>query len=268
VLKARGKLRHNEQTPLPGDRVLFCEPAEGMDGTISELLPRQNLLTRPRVANVDLLCAMVCAKNPPPDYLLLDKLCANAISIGIEIVCVMNKSDQAAALLEAAFLQAYAAFSPVCVSARTGEGLQVLRQKFSGKTVCMAGQSGVGKSSLLKHFLPQRDVETGELGQKGKRGKHTTRMAELVPIGQGYLVDTPGFSLMELPCMDPGGLKALYPEFEPYEGKCRFVGCLHPSEPGCAVKEAVENGAVPQARYDRYVEILEDVQIKWRNRYE
>ncbi len=268
VLKARGKFRHIDQTPLPGDHVLFVEPAEGTEGAMGELLPRKNLLTRPRVANVDLLCAMVSATFPPPDFLLLDKLCANATGCGIEVVCVMNKSDQACADLASDFIRDYAAFSPRCLSVQNGEGIDDLKTLFAGKIVCLAGQSGVGKSSLLSRLLPQLHVETGELSEKSQRGKHTTRHAELVPMGEGILVDTPGFSLMELPLMDPITFTSLYPEFRPYEGQCRFIGCLHQAEPDCAVKTAVQQGLIPRARHARYVEILEDVQLRWRNRYE
>ena len=268
VLKARGKFRHIDQTPLPGDIVRFEEPKEGAEGAMGELLPRKNLLTRPRVANIDLLCAMVSATFPPPDYLLLDKLCANATACGIQVVCVMNKSEQASPELLSEFIGEYAAFSPQCLSVATKEGIDGLKALFVGKTVCLAGQSGVGKSSLLSCLLPQRHVETGELSEKSQRGKHTTRHAELVPADGGILVDTPGFSLMELPLMDPLTLQRLYPEFTPYGEQCRFIGCQHQSEPDCAIKAAVEQGLIPRARYARYVEILEDVQLRWRNRYE
>ncbi len=268
VLKARGKFRHVDQTPLPGDRVLFAEPDEGTEGAMEELLPRKNLLLRPRVANVDLLCAIVSASLPSPDYHLLDKLCANAISNGIDVVCVMNKSERASAELTSGFLRDYAAFTPKCISVATGDGLAEVKALFKGRTVCLAGQSGVGKSSLFKCLLPQRIVETAALSLKSHRGKHTTRQAELVPTDGGILVDTPGFSLLELPLMDPCELKSLYPELQPFEGKCRFIGCLHQSEPDCAVKAAAQQGLLSQARYARYVEILEDVQLRWRNRYE
>jgi ribosome biogenesis GTPase / thiamine phosphate phosphatase len=270
VLKARGKFRHADETPLPGDRVLFLEPPDGHEGAMEELLPRKNLMLRPRVANVDLLCAVVSASLPPPDFLLLDKLCANAVSCGIAVVCAMNKAEQATEGLLESFLRDYTAFSPLRVSARTGEGLPALQLLFSKKTVCFAGQSGVGKSSLLNRLLPgHKNFETGTLSERSQRGKQTTRHAELVPIeGGGILVDTPGFSLMDLPLMQPEELKLLYPEFLQYDGNCRFAGCLHVSEPDCAVKAAVKQGFIPRARHARYVELLKDVQLRWRNRYE
>jgi len=269
VLKARGKFRHEDMTPYPGDWVTFMEPLDGADGAMGELLPRRNLLLRPHVANVDVLCAVVSASLPPPDFLLLDKLCVNAVKCGIDVICVMNKAEQAGFELKEQFIKEYAAFNPICVSAKSGEQLKELKLRFSDKTVCLAGQSGVGKSSLLNALLPNRDFKTGQLSDKSNRGKHTTRHAELVPIEEGgILVDTPGFSLMELPLMQPEELKAQYPEFRPYEGNCRFTTCLHHTEPGCAIKEAVKQGNIPNARHVRYVEILEDVQMRWRNRYE
>ena len=269
ILRARGKFRHIDKTPLPGDWVSFQEPPRGSDGVMGALLPRKNLLLRPRVANVDLLCAVVSASVPSPDYLLLDKMCASANLSQIQTVCLLNKADQTPKVQLNTFKKEYAAFSPLCVSALTGEGFSELMPLFEGKVVCLAGQSGVGKSSLLNRLLPHREFETDTLSVHGNRGKHTTRHAELVPLTSGgLLVDTPGFSLMEMPLIEPERLRTLYPEFLPFEDKCRFIGCLHDKEPDCAIKEAVETGGVPKARHARYVELLEDVQMRWRNRYE
>jgi ribosome biogenesis GTPase len=227
------------------------------------------MLVRPQVANIDLLCAVVSATLPEPDYLLLDKLCANAALIGVEAICLMNKADQADETEKQAFLTDYAAFAPHLVSAKTGEGLCALRSHFSDKTVCFAGQSGVGKSSLLNRLMPQRERQTAKLSERGSRGKHTTRVAELVAIeGGGMLVDTPGFSLMELPLMPPEDLRSLYPELVTYEGQCRFLGCLHHTEPGCAAKAAIGRGGITRGRYDRYINLLTQMQQRWRNRYE
>lgn len=269
TLRARGRFRHIDKTPLPGDWVSFREPPPGKEGAMGTLLPRKNLLLRPRVANVDMLCALVSASVPPPDFLLLDKMCIHAAQMDIQTVCLMNKCDEASEDRMDAFMEDYAAFSPMLVSAQTGEGICELQPLLADKTVCLAGQSGVGKSSLLNRLLPHRNFKTGALSEHIDRGRHTTRHAELVPLDNGgMLVDTPGFSLMELPLMEPETLKTLYIEFQPYEGTCRFNGCLHDREPDCAVKQAVRDGNIPAARYARYVELLQDVQCKWRNRYE
>ena len=269
VLKARGKFRAQEQTPWPGDIVRFVPPEPGVDGAMGELLPRRNLLLRPKVANVDLLFAVISAQNPPPDYLLLDKLCANAMANDIQVVAVLNKCELIQAQQREAFLHDYASFTPLCVSTKTGQGQEALQRLASGRICCFAGQSGVGKTSLVNMLLPEKALQTGALSQKTGRGRHTTRHAELICTQSGgMIVDTPGFSLMELPLMEPQQLMELVPEFAPYLGQCRFTGCVHHHEPGCAVKAAVEAGAIPQSRYARYVTLLEQVQHKWRNRYE
>ena len=166
-------------------------------------------------------------------------------------------------------MQSYRAFDPLLVSALTNEGIEQLKQQTRGKTICLSGQSGVGKTSITNALLPGHAFQTGELSKKTSRGKHTTRHAELLPLPQGgTLVDTPGFSLMELPLMEPEALYTLYPEFDAYQNQCRFDGCLHHAEPDCAVKQAVAQGKLDEPRYQRYLQILQQVQEKWRKRYE
>ena len=269
TLKARGRFRKEDRTPLPGDWVCFEPPHAGMEGAMGELLPRRNCLLRPRVANVDLVFAVLCAQNPAPDFLLLDKLCVNAHENQIEVCAVLNKADLATEEQRARFQADYAPFHPLCISTRTGEGREALLQKVAGKVACLAGQSGVGKTSLVNLLLPGTQWQTGELSAKTSRGRHTTRHAELLLMENGgTLVDTPGFSLMELPLMEPLALADAYPEFAEYRGCCKFTGCLHDAEPGCAVKQAVEQGYISTARWQRYTQLLKHVQEKWRNRYE
>lgn len=269
TLKARGRFRLDEVTPLPGDYIEFEPRDDDADGSIAELLERENLLLRPRVANVDVVLAVVSASSPEPDYLLLDKLCANATMSGIRAVAVMNKSDMADAGSLAQFNMEYAAFSPISCSGKTGENIDAIKREAYGMACCFAGQSGVGKSSIINSLLGS-DLETGGLSKKTERGKHTTRHAELLLAGDGktMIVDTPGFSLIELPVMEPEELGDCYPEYNDYLGQCKFSGCLHDSEPGCAVKQAVERGDIPQGRWERYKQLLADIKNKWRNRYE
>jgi len=269
TLKAAGKFRNDVKTPLPGDYVTF-DPAAGDDGAFYAILPRKNQLIRPKVSNIDAVLALVSAREPEADYLLLDKLCACAAMMEIPVITVLNKSDLATESEKAHFLKTYAAFTPICASNLTGEGMAELRAMVKGKVCCFAGQSGVGKSSITRAFLPEAaQVEVSGLSHKTRRGRHTTRHAELIPMGDGgYLVDTPGFSLMELPLMEPERLKNLYPEFAPYEEGCRFHGCYHHKEPDCTVKAAVEEGSIPLDRYKRYTDLLTEVREKWRKRYE
>lgn len=269
TLKARGRFRLDDVTPLPGDFIEFQPRDDGADGSIDELLPRENLLLRPRVANVDIVLAVVSASSPEPDYLLLDKLCMNAGMSGIKVITVMNKCDAAERQSLDDFMHEYAAFNPVCCSSETGENIDVIKQAAHGLSCCFAGQSGVGKSSIINSMLGFR-METGELSKKTDRGKHTTRHAELLLAGDGktLIVDTPGFSLIELPLMEPEAIGDYYPEFEGYLGECKFSGCLHDSEPGCAVKSAVEDGSIPRGRWVRYKQLMVDIKEKWRSRYE
>lgn len=271
TLKAAGKFRNDVKTPLPGDFVEF-DPKEGDDGAFDAILPRRNQLIRPRVANIDLVFALVSAQDPAPDYLLLDKLCVSAAMMDVQAVAVLNKCDLADEEAKTFFQETYGAFTPLCASHLTGEGMEELLALARGRVSCFAGQSGVGKSSITRAFLPEREeeIKVSGLSQKTRRGRHTTRHAELIPMkaGGGYLVDTPGFSLMELPLMEPEKLKDYYPEFLPYEGACRFNGCLHHREPDCAVKAAVETGSIPRARWERYEALLVEAQDKWRKRYE
>lgn len=269
VLKPRGRFRHDEQKPLPGDRVCFETPEEGTEGAFDEILPRKNQLLRPAVANVDLVWAVICMKKPKGDFLLLDKLLANCRREQIDVQVLLNKSDLASEEQKQAFLHGYRAYRPLLISTQTGEGMQALRETAGDKTVCLSGQSGVGKTSITNALLPGRANATGELSKKTSRGRHTTRHAELLPLPSGgTIVDTPGFSLMELPLMAPEMLCTLYPEFDAFYNRCRFDGCIHQAEPDCAVKRAVEQGMLDAGRYQRYGQILQQVQEKWRKRYE
>lgn len=270
TLKARGRFRKDEISPVPGDMVEFQPSGDGTHSSIDEILERENWLARPSVANIDMVVAVVSAAAPEPDYMLLDKLCANCILSGIKALAVMNKTDAAPADRAEEFKREYAAFDALCCSSKTGDGLQQLKDRMRGKSCCFAGQSGVGKSSIINSILPDYNLETGELSKKTDRGKHTTRHAELLLAGDGrtLVVDTPGFSLVELPIVQPEEFDSLYPEYENYRDECKFRGCLHDSEPDCAVKQAVDKGDIPRGRWDRYRDLLADIKTKWRNRYE
>jgi ribosome biogenesis GTPase / thiamine phosphate phosphatase len=270
--RARGKFRRDKLTPTIGDNVEFT-PGNGEElGFVDGILPRRNALKRPPVANVDTLVLVTSAGNPEPDLLLLDKLLAAAASLDMEKLLVINKCDTAEeATLQAMAAQYTKAVSAVLfLSAKSGRGREQLLERLQGRCSCFAGQSGVGKSSLLNCLFPDsKALETGSVSEKSMRGKHTTRHVELLPIpGGGEVADTPGFSLLEVDEMEPAELPGRYPEFEPYTGQCRFAGCLHDSEPGCAVKAAVALGHIPPERMQRYKEILKEIREKWRNRYD
>lgn len=254
-------------TPMVGDRVRFT-PGEGEDnGWLEEILPRKTMLKRPSVANVDMLM-LVVASVPQPDMLLIDKLILRAQQGNmIPAICV-NKTDLGAELAQriqeeyiGTQLRVYSA------SALTGEGIDALRDAMRGKVTCLAGQSAVGKSSLL-NALFGLELETGGLSRKTDRGRHTTRRCEMMTIDGMMVLDTPGFSLLEFDePIDPQDFAQLYPEYNALSGACRFQPCLHDREPGCAVHAAVDRGEMSAVRWERYRQLLGEVKDIWKGRY-
>jgi len=267
--RARGKFREEKLKPMIGDRVEFDPPTQEQSGYLMRILPRKNTLRRPPVSNVDVLMITIAASKPQPDLLLCDRLLASSEMMDIEKCIIVNKCD-AASTEEVEELKAqYSAFNVFAVSAHSGSGVQQLKEYCSGKTVCFAGQSAVGKTSLINVISPYGQLEVGDLSRKTQRGKHTTRHAELLrQESEGYVVDTPGFSMFDLEMMDPVGLKDLYPEFKELNGTCRYQSCVHNKEPGCSVKAAVEEGKIAPQRYERYIKIYEMIREEWSRRYE
>lgn len=268
VLRARGIFRRRHITPMVGDRVCFT-PGQGEEhGWVEEILPRESQLVRPPVANVRYL-VIVLAPAPAPDYLLIDTLIAMALRQGIRPALVVNKCDLDGGTYEAVRSDYAGLGAPLlAVSALSGQGMDGLRSLLASGVCCLAGQSGVGKSTLLCAATGLR-LQTGEISQKIHRGRHTTRHAELLFSGEYRVLDTPGFSLLELwDGLEPIRLKEYYPEFAPYEGQCRFSPCYHLSEPGCAVLKAARSGEISQARLERYHLLLKKAQEAWRNRYD
>ena len=269
TLKAQAKLRRERLKPKVGDRIELS-PGEGEEyGWILGIRPRRNELTRPPVANIDVICIVVAAATPDPDLLLADRLMLNARRAGIDVQLVVNKCDldPAGAAAIAAQYRGTGA-EPVMVSAGKGEGLEPLRALLRGKVHALAGQSGAGKSTLINALYGLR-METGDLSRKIERGKNTTRHCELVPVeGGGMVLDTPGFSLLETELLDPVELKDFWPEFSGYEGRCFFQPCYHATEPRCAVREAVADGRIDAQRHERYVALLDEMKQRWRERYD
>lgn len=267
VLRAKKKFRRQHMKPLVGDLVDFT-PGEGDEhGWLEEILPRKSECLRPPVANITLL-ALVVAYAPAPDWLLIDKLLMGARMQGMKAVLICNKCDLGDDTAQAA-LRDYAGADVrvLCVSAERGEGLDKLKEIMRGETTCFAGQSGVGKSTLLNALL-HLQLETGDISRI-ERGKHTTRHASLLETDGLRVMDTPGFSLLEFEqVMDPAELQEYYPEFAPYFGKCRFQPCFHGSEPGCAVTQALKDGELSAARVERYRVLLDKTRQLWRERYD
>ena len=264
--KAKGAFRREGITPVVGDRVSITIHDSGY-AQIDQILPRRNLLARPAVANIDRLLIVLSAHLPEADWLLADKLIVQATLNAIEPVMVLNKADQADLSIQAAFHRDYRLFPRIVVSALSREGLKTLEDAIAGKVCCFAGQSAVGKSSLMNALLPELDLPVGDLTRKTDRGRHTTRHAQLWPCFGGALLDTPGFSLYEPESFDEELLKGCYPEFAEAE-PCRFPGCMHISEPGCGVKDLLESGQLSQQRYERYVQIARDFTFRRKHQYD
>ncbi len=268
TLRCKKKFRRMHMSPLVGDEVLFT-PGEGEEhGWLEEILPRKSECLRPPVANVQYLLIVV-APAPEPDLLLVDRIMVRARMQGMDIALVTNKCDLDASLSDRLCAQYRACGVRVfAVSAVTGEGLDALRDAMRGRLCCLTGQSGVGKSTLLGAVLGM-ELETGELSERIQRGKNTTRHAELLMKDGLRVLDTAGFSLLELDgTMEPVTLKDYYPEFAIHEGRCRFQPCYHDREPGCSVTAACEAGQIDPLRLQRYRSLLSDVREAWRNRYD
>ncbi|MEA4869717.1 MAG: ribosome small subunit-dependent GTPase A [Christensenella sp.] len=267
VCKARGRFRNEGMTPMVGDLVEISLPETGY-ASLDDILPRKNALLRPQVSNIDLLIIVLSASVPKPDWLLADKLLIQAHTLGIQPLMVLNKIDTAKDEITNQFAADYAAYDTLLVSSHSMEGMDALKAAITGRICCFAGQSAVGKSSLLNSLFPELSLETGELAKKTDRGKHTTRQAELWPFLGGAVLDTPGFSLFELSELTQDALNKCWPEFEGAYERCRFTGCRHVAEPDCAVKALLPEGKLTRARYDRYLEIQMEVETLKKHKYD
>lgn len=254
--RARGIFRKRGITPVAGDNVRLNEEGTALE----EILPRKNVFVRPPVANLDVLFIVASTVQPVPSTRILNELTAVAVYKGVQPVLVITKSDLAAA---DALVQAYAksTIPVVLLHHDTGEGLDEIRSWIHGRLCAFCGNSGVGKSTLLNALAPDLDRQTGGISQKLGRGRHTTREVEIFEVCGGRIADTPGFASLETQklCRIPKEeLQHAFPEFEPYFGQCRFTGCSHRTEKGCAVRQAVEEGAITQSRYDSYLAMYEE----------
>ena len=239
--RARGIFRKREMTPLAGDHVRFT-PQEGGTGSLDAVESRRNFLVRPPVANVDCLLVVAAVTDPAPHLLVLDKMIAIAEYKGIEPVVVVNKCDLGSAqALEEIYRKA--GLQVIALSAGKGQGIDELRTHIAGKVSVLTGNSGVGKSSLLNRIDPALQLETGEISRKLGRGRHTTRVACLYPLaGGGYIVDTPGFSSLDMEKAEripKEELAGCFREFGALAGRCKYASCTHVKEVGCAVLAAV-----------------------------
>lgn len=257
--RARGKFRHAGTSPLVGDRVEITALGDGT-GSVDRILERKNAFSRPAVANMDQLVMIAAGVNPVTDPFLIDRVAAIAERKGCEPVICLNKCDlEPCEQLYQIYHQA--GFTTIQVSAVTGEGIQQLSDAIAGKTVVFTGNSGVGKSSILNALDPRLAIATGEVSEKLGRGRHTTRHVELFRLPNGALVaDTPGFASFdtEVPeLLNKEELALAFREFRPYLGQCKFVGCSHTKEKGCAILAALAEGKISESRHRSYVRLYE-----------
>ena len=267
--KAKGIFRNQKVKPLVGDDVeMTVLDEQDKEGNIEEILPRKNELIRPAVANIDQALVIFAAAKPKPNFNLLDRFLILMHYQQVPAVICFNKQDivteQELGDLRDTYISA--GYEVRFTSALDQTGIGEIRALLKGKTTAVAGPSGVGKSSLINLLSPEAGMETGDISRKIERGRHTTRHSELFAIdGNSYICDTPGFSSIYLPDMEKEELGGCFPEFREYEDSCRFQGCAHIHEPGCAVKEALSEGRISPVRYENYKLLYEE--LKNRRRY-
>lgn len=255
----RGRLRLSDERILVGDGVEISQTEAG--GVVENILPRRNELARPAIANVDQVVVVFSATNPKPNFLLLDRILVQGELAELPAIIVFNKGDLDQS--EAENLQTMYSQIPyhtIVTSVEEKQGLDELEQLLKDKISVLAGPSGVGKSSLLNALDPTLELEVGEISSKLRRGRHTTRSVELIPLKHGgYVADTPGFSQLGIGSDLEANLRFAFPEMKERMDECRFRGCLHRREPGCAIKDALDQGEILPHRYEHYLLLLEEV---------
>ena len=266
--KAKGIFRKDKQKPLVGDNVeITVLDPDKKEGNLVEIFPRKNSLIRPAVANVDQAFVIFAADKPKPNFMLLDRFLIMMGQEEVPAVICFNKKDLVSEKEARELYEVYkdCGYQVILSSTLEGEGTDEIRKALEGKTTVVAGPSGVGKSSLTNLLQGEVQMETGEISKKLKRGRHTTRHSQVIPVGENtFLMDTPGFSSLYITGMEEHELKDYFPEFRKYEGKCRFQGCRHIHEPDCEVKAALQRGEISSIRYEDYLSLYEELKEKMR----
>lgn len=266
--KARGKFRHKDIKPMVGDNVTI--QIENGKGVIEEIHKRTSELVRPTVANVSLAFIVFAVKNPDINFDLLNKFLVLCEYNNIEVIVCLNKIDLVSEEEREEIKKRIndIGYEVLFINAKQGIGIERLKEKMNGNVTVFCGPSGAGKSTLINQLADKEHMQTGNVSEKLGRGKHTTRHSELIEVAHGYIVDTPGFSTLEIKdLMDKNSLKYCFPEFSEYNDNCKYRGCLHYKEPKCALKDAVGEGKVNKYRYDFYIKSLEEIMEEEKNKW-
>lgn len=266
--KAKGIFRKDKIKPLVGDDVeIEVLNEEEKLGNIVKILPRRSELIRPAVANIDQALVIFAAREPKPNLSLLDRFLVIMEKQDIPVIICFNKQDLCDEEEVGRLKGIYEAcgYPVVLASAKQGEGIEEIKSLLRGKTTTVAGPSGVGKSSLTNLLQNEVQMETGEISKKLGRGRHTTRHSQIIQIEEDtWLYDTPGFTSFYVEEIEKEELRFYFREFSKYEGTCRFQGCTHTHEPGCMVKNALEEGKISKERYENYLELYGELKEKRR----
>lgn len=264
--KAKGIFRKDNIKPLPGDFVEIAVLDEDKKlGNIEQILPRQNVLIRPAVANVDQALVIFALASPKPNFNLLDRFLVMMEKQRIPSIILFNKKDLVSEETVEEVRRRYTGcgYRTEFISAARQEGIEAVRSLLKGKTTTVAGPSGVGKSSLINLLQKELQMETGTVSEKIERGRHTTRHTELLYVEENtYILDTPGFSSVDLIGVEKEELGRCFPEIRKREDDCRFVGCAHLAEPDCAVRRALAEGKISKSRYENYRLFYEELKAK------
>lgn len=264
--KAKGIFRKRKIKPLIGDNVeIDVIDKKEKTGNIVEILQRENELIRPAVSNIDQAMVIFAAAEPNPNFNLLDRFLLLMGKQGVPVIICFNKRDIVKQKELDLLYHTYekCGYEILFTSTYTEEGIEQVKEQLKGKTTVLAGPSGVGKSSMMNLLQPKANMETGEVSEKIKRGRHTTRHSEIIHIeGNTYVMDTPGFSSIWIDQFEKEELKDYFTEFLEFEPECKFKGCVHINEPICGVKRALEEGKISKIRYENYVNLYEELKEK------
>ena len=263
---ARGKFKKDEITPMVGDKVEITVIDDiKKKAVIEEICERQVYIKRPKLANITQIIFVVSSKHPKPDLLLLDKQLAFAEYVGVKVIIVLNKIDldQKEEFKQINQIYSEIGYTVIMTDAKQEKGIETLRKKLENNINAFAGNSGVGKSTLINGIFHKDITQEGEISEKIKRGKNTTTAIKLYEIDNNtYIADTPGFSTFDITEIESKELYLYFKEFKQFANNCEFVGCTHIKEENCGIKKAVEDGKIDKTRYDRFCKIYNELKEK------